>query len=154
MTDQGREGVDVQTNHQVRLNLWNFNLPQIVTTIIAVGGVGWAIATSLNGMENRLVAVEGKIAQSEISYASRRAATDERFKKIEDNMEPIGSLVIRVKALEDIAAEGIKTQQKTVDALNDMRVAVGVLSNKIDNLAEDGRRRAELHLGQPPIMDR
>lgn len=142
----------MRTDHEVRINYWNFNLPQIVTTVLSVAAAVVAIVmffvVYFDEQSDRLSALENKSTLSEASYAARRASTDARFAKIEANMEPLGSLVFRVQQLEAVSNKQVEATDRQTSVLNDVRIAVGVLTQKVDSLASE--RRTDLQLDGPP----
>jgi hypothetical protein len=133
---------------KVNVNWFNFNVP----TILAVLGVGWAVASYVKDMETRLTIIE--------QYrVSRSAITDRNFDEIQKQLEPVPNLTYRVNIVEQqIASVNLRLDRFTetlsswLDAIRKDVVAVGtkveVLSTRIEQRMSSPDRRTE---ADPPM---
>lgn len=135
-------------NGKVHVNWFNFNVP----TILAVAGVGWAVASYVASMEARIEKIE--------EYrVSRSAITDRNFDDIERQLEPLENMPYRMNIVEQ---QIISTNQRldrftelisnTLDAIREDVAAldkkVEVLSSKFDSILPP-RQRASAD--KPPV---
>lgn len=137
--------VEMHSDTRLNVNWFNVNIP----TIIAVLGVGWAIASYVSDMKGRITEIENYRVQ-------RSAQTDKAFASIEATLENLANTPFRMTNVEAQIASTNARLDRLVESLsgsvemlrkdvNSVGTKVEVLSSKIDGWSpQDSSKRTEL----------
>lgn len=125
------------SNMKTELN-WNLGITVFGFLSVFASGV-WAFADASNKIGDLI----DRMDKYETSAAARRAATDARFGKLEDKVQPFDNYQYRtatveaqVKAINDRLDRGFDVQRETMDAIRkdigDVSLQVGLLAQRLD----------------------
>ena len=119
---------------------WNLGLTVAGFLTMFAGGI-WAFADASNNIKDLI----GRMDAFEASATVRRAATDLRFGKIEDRLQPLDNYQYRtttieaqVKAINERLDRGFDVQRDSMEALRksigDIALQIGLLSQRLDGV--------------------
>lgn len=142
-----RNGTDtMETDRGIRINWGTFNVP----TIIAIAGIGWAMAQKQERQDARLDAIE-------INRVQRSTEINKVLEAMQVKISPVDRLELRVTRLEEGVADVNRRADRIGDSMQNIRADIGLLSTKFEVLAEQVRaslpdKRAGLSSPPPEIL--
>lgn len=129
------------------VNLWRFNIPQLVATIISVGGVGVAMVLYISAIKSDVTLNQAEIQTLKAARDQRAQAVDNQIATLNTAVNQIPTLSYRVglneagivaanKRVDDIQNSVVQAIENFRKDLSDLSTDVKVQSNKIDTLSK------------------
>lgn len=143
----GQHGDSMYHDHETVVNWRRFNVPQIVTTLIAVGATGVGIVVYIGNMKAELALHEAVLEQIKTDRANTSQAVNARFTDIQSQLSLLSNIPYRMttaeasiiaanKRIDDLSTNVIGAMESLRSSVGDLKTKVEVQSNKIDTLSK------------------